>query len=378
MLHTWTELTNKLISAAKEKRLPISGAFELTPRCNLKCKMCYVCQPVNDKQTMANERSAEEWIRLAKEMRDAGVLFLLLTGGEVFLREDFKEIYEQISEMGFIIQIYTNATMITPEIAKWLGKRPPSKVSVTLYGSTPEMYEKVCGFADGYERTVRGIDLLIAEGIVVEVKTTVVRGNKDEFNRIAAFAEKRNIKFGVVNYISPRREGCCSDPEGERLSPEELAEYEMSITEYNKRKHGEITLDPATYDNLDDYEQSGKSNGELLAPSSEKEDPFRCSAGKCGFWISWNGRMLACGIMNKPETYPLQTGFLQAWEGLKKLCSVIPNCDPCSECSVKEYCSRCPARLLTETGCYDKPAPYLCETAHKRMEVVTRKNIINL
>ena len=65
-------------------------------------------------------KTAEEWIDLSRQARDAGVLYVLLTGGEVFLRSDFRQIYEAISEMGFSVQIYTNGTLITPEIAKWL------------------------------------------------------------------------------------------------------------------------------------------------------------------------------------------------------------------------------------------------------------------
>lgn len=81
---TWGKLGDKLLKQANQMRIPIGGQFELTSRCNLKCKMCYVSCPSNDKNALSREHSADEWIKIAKEARDAGMLYLLLTGGEVF------------------------------------------------------------------------------------------------------------------------------------------------------------------------------------------------------------------------------------------------------------------------------------------------------
>jgi radical SAM protein with 4Fe4S-binding SPASM domain len=70
--------------------------------------------------------------------------------------------------------------------------------------------------------------------------------------------------------------------------------------------------------------------------------------------------------MNKPLAYPLKTGFLTAWEEIKHQCSLIPASKECLACEYKSFCEQCPARLLNETGAYNKPAPYLCATASKR------------
>lgn len=357
MSATWGQLGNKLIKQARSKRIPIAGQFELTSRCNLKCKMCYVARPIDDKEAILRERSAEEWIRLAQEARDAGMLYLLLTGGEIFVRPDFKRIYEEISMMGFNIELYTNATMITPEIAKWLAYIPPSRIGITMYGASPETYGKVCGNANAFESTVRGIDLLLSKDINLWLKTTVVRDNAKDFDELAEFAEKRGVEFGIVNYISPRREGCNTCPESHRLSPKELVEYELYVDKHFRNKPKKL---------LNSKQVDGCSNETDVtdeAPIQNINDAFKCPSGKCAFWVTWDGKMTPCALVNEPEALPFEKGFSASWNEIQHLCSSVPVCEECTQCSIKNYCMSCPARLQAETGSYDKPAQYLCELA---------------
>ena len=90
MALSFSSLYSKLSSSAREKRELLSASFELTSRCNLQCKMCYVCQPANEAQAKAKELTSAQWIRLGEEARDAGLLYITFTGGEVFIRDDFK------------------------------------------------------------------------------------------------------------------------------------------------------------------------------------------------------------------------------------------------------------------------------------------------
>ena len=359
MALNWQMVSNQLIANARSLRRPISASFELTCRCNLRCKMCYLAEPADNKAIKEKELTTAQWIRLAEMARDAGVLFITLTGGEVFLRKDFREIYETMASMGFIIQIYTNATLITPEIAQWLGKTPPLQVSLTVYGASADTYEKVCGNRSGYERVINSIGLLSQQGINLELKTTAVKGNWREFNEIGALARENGAIFGIVNYISPRREGCSSDPLGQRLTPEEILEHDAMRMAYNKA-NAEITA------SIINDEYDGEIIPALEEANKDENSAFYCQAGKSGLWLAWDGRMTPCGLMSEPAVYPLEIGMEKAWEQLKEGCRQITVCKECKECDMKGECFYCPARLKLETGCYDRPAPYLCEIAKLR------------
>jgi radical SAM protein with 4Fe4S-binding SPASM domain len=361
---SWEQLGGILLSQATSKKIPLVGQFELTSRCNLQCKMCYVRQPINDKTAIAKEHTAKEWIKVAEEARNAGMLYLLLTGGELFLHPGFKEIYEAICSMGLCTQIYSNATMITPEIAKWLGKIPPSKIGITLYGSSPETYKKVSGSSVAFKNALNAIRLLLDEGITVMLKTTLIKDNVQDFKKLSEIAENLGTDFKIVNYISPRREGCITSPEEVRLGPAELAEYESFITNYFNE---ELKMEQNTQD-----VQSVPFNNDELTDDVEEalvqnmDGPFSCVAGKASFAITCDGRMTPCGLMRAPASLPFKNGFSNAWKELQEMCAAIPVCKECKACDLREYCMSCPARLKNETGAYDKPAPYLCELAQRR------------
>lgn len=360
MSTAWGRLSDKLVGQAIEKRVPLIGQFELTSRCNLQCRMCYICNSPNDSASISSELSAKEWVSLIEKARDAGMLYLLFTGGEVFIRQDFRTIYEEASMMGLNIVFYTNGTLITPDKAGWLGRIPPSRAEVTLYGASNETYHRVCGNPQGFDEAIRGIDLLLSQGIALKIRTTVVKGNSGDFDKIAEIANSRGVELGIVDYISPRRDDCRKYPEGERLSPKELADYLKHVDSYFENNDKPETGCLEENGKLSDNKNLDKP---LAAVSASAENAFFCEAGKCAFWVTWDGRMTPCGLMDQPAVFPIKDGFKTSWSKLMKACLDIPVCTECASCSLNSKCVCCPARLKNETGFYNKPAKYLCELA---------------
>ncbi len=363
---SWGEFNSRLVSNAKENGIPVAGTFELTSRCNFRCRMCYVCSMANDKEVAKNELDADQWLQIGRDARDAGLIFLTLTGGEVFLRSDFHKIYEGLSEMGFNITIYSNASLVTREKAKWLSGIPPSKFSVTLYGASNETYERLTGCKDGFDRTIRGLDYLSSMGVDVEVKTTVVEDNYREFDKLTEISDRFGKGLGIVNYISPRRTGEGTDPVGNRLAPGVLARYEAYVEAFNLRRYLD-SRDIAEIDHDTMIEQTAISKTGRRAAINDSA--FSCLAGKCGFWITSRGHMTPCGLLEKPYSEPVEVGFNRAWQQLVEGCNKVPKCKECTDCSMKDNCMACPARLMTETGHFDKPAKYLCDLAESRTEL---------
>ena len=122
--------------------IPISGTFELTPRCNFDCRMCYVHLKENEIPQYGRELTAKEWIHIAEEAREAGTTWLCITGGEPLMHPEFETIWKELCEMGFFITLQTNASLIRGRIAELFDKYPPRSVKTTIYGSNDETYEK--------------------------------------------------------------------------------------------------------------------------------------------------------------------------------------------------------------------------------------------
>jgi radical SAM protein with 4Fe4S-binding SPASM domain len=367
-------LIEKLSMQAGLKKIPLNGAFELTSRCNYNCKMCYVHDKSEDKSLIRRELTADQWIGIAEDARDAGMLNLVLTGGEIFLRSDFKDIYERLSRMGFKITLYTNGSLIDETKAKWLGRIPPTSMEITLYGASADTYEKMCGNAAGYERTIKAVDMLMAEGINLELKMTVTYDNMGDMEQLAEFAYKRGLHLGLVDYLY--RQMACGEADSCRLNPEDMVDFlkkYYSTIETLRHTYSAGNLSKQT---IERAEKLMKDMKQLNAEAINRKSAFTCKAGSSSFWVTWDGKMAPCGMMQEPAINLLDTDFKEAWERLYKGCLDIPVCIECKECSIRDYCDVCPAKLKTETGYYDRPAQYLCELTRLTKERLYDKDII--
>lgn len=157
MSTSYSRFVDYLTYKAIQTGTPLSGTFELTARCNLDCKMCYIHKRANDPAAKREELTTEQWIALAKAAQEQGMLLLLLTGGEPFVRRDFFDIYDACTALGLSVSINTNGTCITPEIIKRLKRNAPARINITLYGASSETYEKLCGDASAYERAYQAV-----------------------------------------------------------------------------------------------------------------------------------------------------------------------------------------------------------------------------
>ena len=101
-----------LINRAFQKGIPLSASFELSPLCNMNCRMCYVRLSKEEMKEKGRLRTAREWLELAHQMRDSGTLFIILTGGEPLLYPEFKEVYLGLRKLGMIITVNTNGTIL--------------------------------------------------------------------------------------------------------------------------------------------------------------------------------------------------------------------------------------------------------------------------
>lgn len=71
----------RIVLEAQKRHIPLDVCLELTHRCNFRCQHCYIPD-----FTTPNLLTTQRILQLLEELREAGTLFLTLTGGEMFLR----------------------------------------------------------------------------------------------------------------------------------------------------------------------------------------------------------------------------------------------------------------------------------------------------
>jgi len=140
---------------------PMGLVAELTHRCPLDCQHCYNNLPMADKTARHSELTLDEYKRLLDEIAAAGTFWVLFTGGEIFARADFLDIYAYAKSKGFLITLFTNGTMVTERIANYLAEYRPFAIEITIYGATRATYEELTQIPGSYDRCMRGIRLLL-------------------------------------------------------------------------------------------------------------------------------------------------------------------------------------------------------------------------
>ncbi|MBN2207062.1 MAG: radical SAM protein, partial [Candidatus Aminicenantes bacterium] len=96
----WTRFSDKL----EALRVPFSGGIALTNRCNLRCTHCYA----REDDPAGRELGAPRWKSILDELKEAGCLYLLFTGGDPLVREDFADIYAYARRNGFLVTLFSN------------------------------------------------------------------------------------------------------------------------------------------------------------------------------------------------------------------------------------------------------------------------------
>lgn len=349
-------ISDYLHKKAALNRVPLDGGFELSPVCNFSCKMCYVRK--TPEQIRSEGKTLipwQKWLELAQQCREAGTLYLLLTGGEPFLYPGFRELYTRLHEMGFILSINSNGTMIDEETVEWLKQFAPSRVNITLYGSCPETYERICGNRNGYERAVNGIKMLHEAGIPVVINASMIPENVCDLEKILDFGHKLGLNTRMGTYMFPpvRRERELGDS---RFTAKEAAEVFL-------RKQRKLCT-PQEYQTFAEKWLVRRSELPQEDTWGTHTEYMRCRAGRSSFWVSWEGKMTACGMVDFPvQTEPFHEKFEDCWLRLTEAVRSTAVLQGCGGCNKREVCKPCVAMIYAETGTADRRAPYMCEMA---------------
>jgi len=348
----------------KDKRIPLSFDLEITARCNMNCRHCYINLPAGDKEAQARELTVEEIMAIARQAVDMGALWCLLTGGEPLLRPDFDQIYMGLKRLGLLVSVFTNATLINAEHVALFRRYPPRDIETTVYGVTKETFEAVTRRPGSFERFIKGLEMLEAGGVRIRLKAMVIKSNIHEQQAIADFCKARTSDyFRFDPQLHLRFDG---DPlrnreiQAERLTPAQV----VALEEGDKSR----------------IEAMRKNCRSLINESFthvESDHLFYCGAGNGSFNVSFDGFFRLCSSLWANGTiYDLKKGSLaEAWNDfvprVRRMRSQRRQfLESCSRCPLVNLCLWCPAHAHLETGQLDGTTPYFCEVAHARAESV--------
>lgn len=342
--------------------IPVSGNFELTARCNFNCKMCYVHLQKNVQELIEKELTADQWLALASDARDQGMVFLLLTGGEPFLRKDFEQIYRELIKMGIVVSVNTNASLYNDDLRSLFRAYPPMRINVSLYGGSEETYQRLCGNAS-FEKVYQNLKRMKEDNLKLRLNVSLTPDNVSDIEKIHEISKELNLQAKAASYMYPpvRVTGETGSNAGrfdEQTAGEIMAQWNLL------RDSKEVFLQRAA--SIPSFEMAECP----YDPEVSKEEGVTCRAGRSTFWMTWDGRMLPCGTMDIEASYPLKDGFVEAWEEVRQRTAAIRMPRECGRCVLRPYCGVCAANCKAETGEFSKRPEYLCEMTKNRCKAI--------
>lgn len=343
------------VHAAREGIL-LNNYIEVTYRCNLGCRQCYNPRA----KRFSEELTRDEIIRFIDMFVEAGCLWLSFSGGEPFMREDFLDCYSHAKSRGLLVGILSNGTRIDKKTAKALAEDPPVSIDVTVYGGSPETYDRVTGSPDGFKRCLEGIDNLLEAGVRPVLQTCVSQLNKDDIPVISQLAKERGLKYSYDPHIHPRIDGDVF-PVSLRLSPAEVCE--LMFTD-------ESILKP-----LKEYLEYYAGNPYCTC---EGDPLVQCGMLYEGFWMDPYGRVRMCAIVPEPN-YDLRRGgsLKEAWDMFSRYVNAqkVSHDNPCLNCDIAFFCIQCVAWSDLHHKNWNRKVDYLCEIAHREIEEIKRRGL---
>lgn len=349
---TYSNLSRSIHRRYFGKRAPVEVSIELTRRCPLDCLHCYNNLPMNDAAARAQELTLEEHCRLLDELVEAGCLWITYTGGEIFARRDFLDIYTAAKKRGFLITLFTNGTMITPRVADYLAEWRPFAIEITLYGASKETYEALTQVPGSFAKCMNAIRMLLDRRLPLKLKTVPTSVNKHEVYEMKRLAEEEfHVEFKFDPLVNPRID-CSQSPLAVRLSTEEVVALDY-FDPKRKREYRRL---------IDDEQLASK------AENPDSKQRYFCGGGMSGCAIDPAGEMSIC-VISHQQTYNIRSGgFHQGWNGrLQEIRRQERTRETiCDRCQIRSICGMCAANGELENGDPESPVEFLCQVAHLR------------
>ena len=344
---------------------PFLIVWDITARCNLRCKHCYSTAG----KPLPNELSTEEALKVVEDLADMGVAAIAFSGGEPLLRPDFFEIVKATRDSGIFPALATNATLITKEMARKLKEAGVGFVQISLDGANAATHDSFRGVEGAFEKTLAGIRNSVDEGLFVEVSCTITRFNLNELDQILDLCEKLRVNwFMMFNFVPTGRGRFIMEND---LSPLEREEVLRKLWS-RLRNPSELTvLSTAPQfarvalqtETLEDVEVVPTHFYNMSLPGRLKglsEFVGGCGAGRVYASIEPEGQIQPCVF------FPLTVGnvreepFSEVWDTNQVFWDLRDReklKGSCGSCKYKYVCGGCRARAYGYFGDYLAPDP---------------------
>lgn len=218
---------------------PLAVLAELTHRCPLQCPYC--SNPV-ELERANSELSTAEWVRVMREIAEAGALQVHLSGGEPMARPDLDRIVAAARDAGLYSNLITSAVLLTEERMERLAGAGLDHVQISFQDSEPVRADRIAGYRGALAKKKRAAEVVRMCGLPLTVNLVVHRQNLANLEDLLAMAVDllpQRIEVAHVQYYGwALRNRAALMP-----TPEQVRVALGTVEQVRERLKGRVAID---------------------------------------------------------------------------------------------------------------------------------------
>jgi SynChlorMet cassette radical SAM/SPASM protein ScmE len=338
--------------------------LEITSKCNLRCLYCSHFSSPGETADLPKE----DWLQFFGELNKCAVMDLTLTGGEVFVRKDIKDIIDGIVRNQMRYSILSNGTLITDELAAYLastGRCSYVQVSIDSFDAAGH---DVCRGKGSFHKAVKGVKNLLNNDVSTSVRVTIHKDNVRDLDKIGRFLlDDLKIPYFSTNAASYL--GTCQENNQIQLSvPDRMIAME-TLSRLSNEYPGRVIAQAGPLAEVRLWQDMIKASKEGIACSQFGGHLTGCGCIFNKLAVRSDGVIIPCSYLSHVELGRInQDDLKEVWQNhpeLKQMRArhLIPLSDFefCRECEYMKYCTgNCPALSYTQLGDMYRPSMDAC------------------
>ncbi len=364
--------------------VPLFAVWNFTQRCNLKCRHCY--QSATG-ETMADELTLDEKLRVIDELGSYYMPMIAFAGGEPTLSKDLLPILRRCQHHGMHTSIATHGGTMTPKLAADLADAGAKYIEISLDSVHPEKHDAFRGVPGMWQRTVEGMKCVVAEPrLRLGIAMCVHRDNFDEVEDMLKFCEQIGAgSFAHFNFIPVGR--------GKGMTAQDLTPSQrqqlLELLQCWMQKGtlgvistapqlGRVCLTHAGIDGKVTCSHAGSGSGFKARVVARYLGG--CGAGRTYMCIQPNGDITPCVYLPHRVVGNVREGSIrEIWRNSEEwqlLNDRSHRYGGCKTCKYKDYCGGCRARSDAYYGDLIGPDPG-CVFNQKHWDQIVKADQIN-
>ncbi|MBT2410430.1 radical SAM protein [Streptomyces sp. ISL-12] len=174
------------------------ASYEVNNGCNWACGHCVYGDKVHEGLAWEPREC------LLHILRDAGIVWIELGGGECTIDSHFPETYALAYDLGMMVEILTNgSTLHRPAMLDLLTSRRPYRVTLSVYGATAQTFDGFTQRRGSFNNFMRGLTAAAEAGLPLSLSVIITRRNAHEAEAMRALAHRYASRVREYAHISP-------------------------------------------------------------------------------------------------------------------------------------------------------------------------------